>query len=138
MVGEKIRRCWQISCQAKIKNMNIDQIREQIAISLSSLNIHTHEKWLGILDDTTPGHYGVEVLKFELAKTDIWVDIPKKIFTFKNGTLSFSARLGSSREEDAVDMPFDKVVSGSGTLDFGSAEGVKVLDFKINEKIDLL
>jgi hypothetical protein len=114
--------------------MTIDEIREQIA---TSLNIHCDEKWFSILDDTTPGHYGVEDLKFELAIDDIWVDIPKKTFFFKDGTLSFSARLGSSREEDGVDMDFSKVVSGFGKFDFEGCRDVKVLEFKINEKIDL-
>ncbi len=115
--------------------MTIDEIRERIAISLD-MKCDAH--WFSVLDDTSPGHYGVEDLEFQLATKDIWVDIPKKTFTFKDGTLSFSARLGSSREEDGVDMKFRKAVSGSGTFDFEGARDVEVLEFKINEKIDLL
>jgi len=114
--------------------MTIDQIREQIAISLG---MHCDEKWFGILDDAEPGHYGVENLEFQLAIQDIWVVIQEKTFTFKDGTLSFSAQLGASNEQHGVVKKHSKNVSGSGTFDFEGARGVKVLEFKINEKIDL-
>ena len=114
--------------------MSIDEIREQIAISL---DVRCYDTWGNILDDTNPGHYGLDDVEFQIAINDIWVDIPKKAFTFKDGTLSFSARLGASSERDGVDMSFEKVVSGSGTFEFPRAGGINVLGFKINEKIDL-
>jgi hypothetical protein len=40
----------------KIEIMTIDQIREKIAIKLSQ-----HIGWVDTLNDTNPGHYGVEV-----------------------------------------------------------------------------
>ena len=114
--------------------MSIDKIREQIA---TSMDVDGIETWWSILDDTTPGHYGVDDVEFQIDINDIWVDIPKKTFTFKDGTLSFSARLGASSERDGVDMHFEKTVFGSGKFEFSSAGCVKVLDFKINEKIYL-
>jgi hypothetical protein len=114
--------------------MTIDEIREQIAISL---NMKCDDLWSVILDNTTPGHYGFEGLECQVAIEDIWVEIPKKTFTFKNGTLSFLARLGSSSEKDGVDVKVRRTVSGSGTFDFEDTRDIKVLDFQINEEIDL-
>jgi hypothetical protein len=114
--------------------MSIDEIKDRIA---TAMNIHCDERWWSILDDTTPGHYGVEDLEFQIELADIWVNIPQKTFTFKKGILSFSARLGSSKADDSVDVNVRKRVSGSGTFDFDSAQGIKVLGFTINEEIDL-
>ncbi len=114
--------------------MTIDQIREGIAISM---DMQCQEIWFGILDHTTPGHYGVEDIEFQIAIASIWVDVPKKTFTFRDGTLSFSARLGSSREEDGMDGNFSKTVSGSGKFEFGDAHDIRVTEFSINESLDL-
>lgn len=64
--------------------------------------------------------------------------MPAKRFYFKNGTLSFSARLGSSREEDGVDINFSKVVSGLGTFDWDTSGNITVDTLEINEEIDLM
>ena len=60
--------------------MKIDEIREAIAIAM---DMNCHDLWCGVLDDTTPGHYGVDSIEFQIDFTDIWVDIPKKTFSFK-------------------------------------------------------
>lgn len=114
--------------------MTFDQIREEIAIAM---NMNCAEHWFGILDHTDPGHYGVEIPEFEIAITDIWVNIPAKTFTFKRGTLSFGARLGSSREEDGADMDFSLTVSGEGKFRFVGSNKIEVLEFGINESLDL-
>jgi hypothetical protein len=116
-------------------SMTIDEIKEQIATSLDAC---CDEQWFSILDHTTPGHYGVEDLSFRLASKDLWIDVPQKAFYFKNGTLSFSARLGSSREEDAIDINHSQLVSGLGTFDFDASGDITVGDLEINEEIDLL
>ena len=114
--------------------MTIDEIREQIA---TAMDMTCDEQWSSILDNTTPGHYGFWDLEFYVPIQNIWVEIPNKTFTFRGGKLSFTARLGSSREEDGVDHKVSKVVSGSGTFDFDGSTNIKVIDFKINEDIDL-
>ena len=114
--------------------MTIDQIREQIA---TAMDMTSNDHWSNILDNTTPGHYGFWDLEFYLPIENIWVKIPDKTFSFRGGALSFTARLGSSREEDGVDHKVRKVVSGSGTFYFDGSTNIKVTDFKINEQIDL-
>jgi hypothetical protein len=115
--------------------VTLDEIKEQIA---RSLDAYCDEQWFSILDNTTPGHYGVENLSFRLASKDLWVDVPQKAFFFKNGARSFSARLGSSREEDGLDINFSKLVPGLGTFDFNASGDITIADLEINEKIDLL
>lgn len=114
--------------------MNIDNIREKIA---EAMNMCCDDIWFGILDNTTPGHYGVEEINFQIDIKDIRVDVPAKKFTFRNGTLSFTARLGSSREEDGMDGNFRKCVSGSGEFEFNKDSVITVREFEINENLDL-
>lgn len=114
--------------------MTIDEIREQIA---TAMNKRCDEIWFRVLDNTTPGHYGVEDIGFLIDMKDVWVDVPAKMFTFRKGTLSFSARLGSSREEDGMDGTFKKLVSGSGKFEFVQGDAITVRDFQINETLDL-
>ncbi|MEJ1973200.1 MAG: hypothetical protein WDM96_12285 [Lacunisphaera sp.] len=113
--------------------MTIDEIREQIAISM---DMHGTEIWFGVLDHTDPGHYGVEDVEFQIDPKDIWVDIPTKAFTFKKGTLSFSARLMSTR--DGLDKDCSFTVSGSGKFEFAAAGKIDATEFRINEQLDLI
>ena len=113
--------------------MKNDEIRERIA---TALDMDCDEIWFGILDNATPGHYGVEDLSVRVAKNDIQLNMPERTFTFKEAALSFSARLMSSREEDGVDIDFKKVVSGAGAFDFNQTGGIQVEKFAINEEIE--
>jgi hypothetical protein len=70
--------------------------------------------------------------------SDIWVDVPTRTFQFKQGLLSFSARLGSSRDEDSVDILHNQAVSGEGAFEMLPASKIRVTDFRINERIDLI
>lgn len=114
--------------------MTIDEIREQIASALAE---DAQEQWYSILDDTSPGHYGLEDFEVEIESRNVWVDIPSKTFSFKNIRISFTARLGASSEEHGLDTPFNKVVSGEGKFDFTNAATVKVETFHLSEPIDL-
>lgn len=114
--------------------MTIDEMREGIAIAM---NTRCAEQWFSILDNTDPGHYGAEIPEFAIDITDIWVNVQERTFTFKQGTLSFGCRLGSSREEDGVDMDFSLPVSGEGEFRFSDARTVEVVRFSINESLDL-
>jgi len=115
--------------------MSIDTIREAIADKLSN---NEYETWAGLLEDTNPAHYGVEDINVGIGFNDIWVDIPKKNFTFKNVELSFSLRLGGSSDKNGYDEEFTKTVSGHGEFEFSKNDsGVVVRSFGINEYIDL-
>lgn len=115
--------------------MEIDQIREQISEGLSN-DIFL---WDDILQETNPANYGYEVDTANVDIRDIWVDVPKRTFTFKNLTLYFSVRLGASNDRDGFDENHDAVLSGSGTFDFvkgGQRIEVKQVNVE-NDSIDL-
>ena len=114
--------------------MTINEIREGIA---TSMNIDCDQIWCGIVDNATPGPYGVEDIEFYIDVADLWVDVQKKTYNFKTGMLSFSARLLSSREEDGFNKKCRKKVSGGGVFAFTDSKGVRVRDISINESLDL-
>ena len=116
-----------------LESMSFNEMREQIA---NSMAVHSLENWWRILENTNPGNYGVDDVEFQIDTNDIWVSLQARTFTFRNGTLSFSARLLSSNDRDGVDMNFERLLSGSGTFEFQDGE-IKVLGFSINEDIEL-
>jgi hypothetical protein len=106
--------------------MTIDQIREKLALELS-LDI----AWVNMLDDTSPGHYGVEDWEVYLTLNNIWVDIPTKTFSFNHVNFNFKLRIGSSNKEDSIVMEFSKVAKGKGEFTFASNDkNVKIEDFE--------
>lgn len=113
--------------------MTIDEIRDKIA---AAMNMKCDPIWWSILDNTTPGHYGVDDISFEIDLNDIWVDFKTKTFTFKKGELSFEATLGSTN--DGVQTMVKKVVSGKGEWKFLGSNDIEVAKFEINESIDLM
>ncbi|MFZ4777232.1 MAG: hypothetical protein ACOYM3_17835 [Terrimicrobiaceae bacterium] len=114
--------------------MTIGEVCEGIA---TALDMNCLELWADILNNTIPGHYGFEDLEFMVAISDIWVTVPERTFTFRNGLLSFVARIGSSGEEGGVDMNVRKTLSGSGSFDFDGQNKVRVKCLQVNEPIDL-
>lgn len=116
--------------------MHIDTMGEIIADKLGSEeDMRWHDE---ILQDTNPGHYGTEDLDVGISSDDIWVDVPKKTFTFKNANISFSARLGGSSDKNGYDENFSLIVSGSGSFDFSNNnQDIEVKDFSVNESLDL-
>ena len=116
--------------------MDIDTIRTKLAEKLSS-----PEKcidWMSLLDETNPGHYGVEDVEIGISFEDIWADVPQQTFTFKNTKLSFSARLGGSSDRNGSDQSFKLTVSGSGGFRFiDSNQQLDIDEFSINEHLDL-
>lgn len=113
--------------------MDIDEIREQIAIEISS---NSQSDWGEALTDTNPGHYGANYWEVELKSEDVWVDIPKKTFTYKNALFSFDVRLGGSSEESGADMSFSKIAKGEGEFSFVEG-GIKIEDLEIKVDLDL-
>ena len=78
------------------------------------------------MDNCSPGQYGAEIPDFQIDPADIWVDIKNEGLSFRRDTLSFGARLGSSREEDGVDADFTLTVSGEGTFKFEGGGKIRV------------
>lgn len=116
--------------------MHIDEIRERIAGKLSSAEEML--SWIDLLQDTSPGHYGIEDLDSDVNAKDIWVDVPKRQFTFKNANISFGARLGASSDKHGYDDNFSKIVSGQGKFDFSNGgTDITIIEFSINEHIEL-
>jgi hypothetical protein len=113
--------------------MTIDQIREKLAnkIELSS-------QWIDELNDTNPGHYGVEDWDVSLNHENIWVDIPKNTFTFKDANFAFDLRIGGSRDEDSSIMKFSKIATGKGNFSFSSKRNdVEIDEMELNFDLDL-
>jgi len=115
--------------------MEIGKIRELIADKLDS---DSAEIWLGILDDTNPGHYGIQELECQITENNIWVDVPNRSFSFKNASFTFTARLGGSSERNGYDQSFTFTVSGAGSFDFSvGGKDIDIKDFNINEELNL-
>ena len=111
--------------------MTIDQIRDTIAEKLPA-----DELWGNLLTDTNPGNYGADAWEIDLNPENIWVDIPKKTFTFKEAIFSFNVKLGSSNDEDGFESSFTKIASGEGKFEFSN--GNKSVDiYDIDVKVDL-
>ena len=114
-------------------NQRLDEIRDQI---VSSMNMNSDEIWWKILDDTNPAHYGVEDISFYVDINDVWVNVPERTFTFKEGSLSFYARLGASKGDHSADMKFTLLLSGEGEFEFKNGEAAAT-NFRVNGNFDL-
>ncbi len=106
--------------------MEIENIREYISIELGM-----YSEWADELNDTSPGHYGVESWDAEIMPKDIWVDIPNRTFSFKSGQFSFTLTLGSSKGDNSFEDTFSKSVSGNGTWDFSSNNSVIINSLEV-------
>jgi len=113
--------------------MKIDEIQNKLSEQISS----SHDIWGELLTDTEPGNYGANDWEVHLMPDDIWVDIPKREFNFKNATFSFEVRLGGSSDESGSDMSFSKAAKGNGTFDFGNDDSIIVKDIDIKVDLDL-
>jgi len=116
--------------------MHLDEIRDGICESICS--IEGHNLWDEILQETCPANYGFEVESVLVERNDIWVDVPKRTFNFKNLELRFSARLVSSNLEDGYDKGFHFKLSGSGSFVFkNKSQSIQVEQIYIDENEDL-
>lgn len=111
--------------------MQISEIQEKLSEAISMSN----ETWGELLTDTEPGNYGANYWEVQLKAQDVWVDIPKRKYSFKNALFSFDVRLGGSSDESGSDMSFSKVAKGDGEFDFGDNE--KIIINELNIKVDL-
>lgn len=113
--------------------MLLEEIQEQLAEIISY-----DERWVNKLDDSTPGHYGVEDWDIQISDDDIWVDIPNRKFSFKNAQFSFKLRLGGSSDDDSIKDSFSKPANGHGTFEFTKdGKGIELHDLEIDFELDL-
>jgi len=116
--------------------MDINTAREKIAEKLSSGE--SFEGWADVLDDATPGNYGVNDAEVNIGVDNIWVDMRAKTFTFKDAEFVFNVRLGGSSDESGYDESFRKPVSGYGEFEYTKNNtDIEIVKFSINEHLDL-
>lgn len=112
--------------------MTLDEIREQIASKIAIDMI-----WDDKTNDTEPGNYGCDDLEVELSAEDVFVNIPKLTFSFKNARFSFSARIGGSREEDSYSFPYSTIANGEGEFVFKDKDTVEIAEIKVFADLNL-
>ena len=111
--------------------MEIERMREIISDKLA---VYPWEVDVEI--ETNPGNYGLEDIHIDAGTKDIWVEVPKRTFTFK-GELSFSARLSASGKT-GYDENFTKKVTGSGQFEFvPNNNDLTISNVQINETFEL-
>lgn len=111
--------------------MDIDKMREIIA---DKLYAYPWESDVEI--ETSPANYGMEEIYPQLGKKDIWIDVPKRTFTFK-GELSFSVRLVASGR-GGYDESFMKPITGSGQFEFvKSSTDLEINKVSIDKELEL-
>lgn len=115
--------------------MKIETVREILASK-----IPLNEEWIDKLNNSEPGHYGVEDWDVNLSHDDIWVDMQQKTFSFKNAQFEFTLMIGGSNPENGSEMSFTKEATGKGTFDFigpSPKNDVEVEDLELNFDLDL-
>ena len=114
--------------------MNINEIKEAIAESLYSGECY--DLWGSVLDETSPGYYGMSELEVDISSDDIDVDIQNNQFSFTDTILSVSLRLGASNDADGFDMHTSFQVSGDGEFYLSNGK-VHVSELSVNEHLDI-
>ena len=113
--------------------MDLNVAREQIAEKLA-MDV---DAWVSSLDDCVPGHYGVQDWEVSAHPEDIWVDFPSMSFTFKEVDFDFEIRQGGSREDDSMDMSFNRKASGTGKFECSGSRITNIYDLEIEFDLDL-
>ena len=111
--------------------MDIEKMREKLAIEISQ-----SEEWVDKLNDSNPGHYGVEDWDVVISNDNIWVDIPQRSFTFKGVTFDFTVQIGSSNKDDGSEMSFSKIASGQGVFEFKD-DDITIEELNLQFDLDL-
>jgi transcriptional regulator with XRE-family HTH domain len=110
-------------------DMTLETIREKV-----TEKVIFDETWLYKLDDSSPGHYGVNDHEVELSSEDVFVNIPQRSFQFKNANFHFDLNLMSSK--DGNPHKGMKVADGNGTFRF-SQDGKNIELEILNIDVDL-
>lgn len=107
--------------------MQIDEIREKIAESISNdMGI-----WDDVLNDTTPGNYGCEYWEANVDYKDIFVSIPDRTFTVKNGDFSADLTMGASKGDSSFNASYCKSFSATGKFEFKNSDEITIEEITI-------
>jgi hypothetical protein len=115
--------------------MQIDEARELIASKLSSGEVM--EYWFEELADTDPGHYGLNDVDAAAEMQNIWVEMNKGTFIYKNVPLAVSARMAGSSDKNGLDESFSVTVSGTGTFKSIGSDNLEITSIHIDGIVDL-
>ncbi len=113
--------------------MTIDEIREQIAEEIST----DMEVWNDVLNNTSPGNYGCDFWESEIDYSDIFVDIPNREFTVKNGNFSADLVMGASKGDHSFNENYSKPFAAKGKFDFKSAKEITITEIDIDIDSDI-
>tara|TARA_Y100000114_G_scaffold156111_1_gene182132 strand:+ start:21801 stop:22385 length:585 start_codon:yes stop_codon:yes gene_type:complete len=111
--------------------MHIDEIRELLAEKITY-----HTAWDQKLDDTEPGHYGINSSEVEISSEDIFVNIPQRRFEFKNAQFNFEVNLMSSK--DGITHQDLRIASGEGSFEFVNNREISIEELLIEVDLDLM
>ncbi|MDT0676478.1 hypothetical protein [Autumnicola musiva] len=113
--------------------MTIDEIREQISEEISI----DMEVWNDVLNNTSPGNYGCDFWESEIDYGNIFVDIPKREFTVKNGNFSADLVMGASKGDHSFNENYNKPFSATGKFDFKNAKQIMITEISIDIDSDI-
>lgn len=109
--------------------MDLEKMKELLAEKIC-----TREEWTDKLNESEPGHYGIEDWDVTVFPKDIWVDIQAKKFSFKNAKFNFDLLLGESREP--ISDNFSKNATGKGNFEIKNGE-LTIEDLEVEFDLDL-
>lgn len=109
--------------------MELENMREIIAIEVAK-----REEWIDKLNDSSPGHYGVNDWNVTLSHNDVWVDIQSKKFSIKNAQFEFDLALGESK--DPINDSFSKTATGSGSFEIKDGK-LTIEELEVDVDLDL-
>lgn len=91
-------------------------------------------EWLDKLNESEPGHYGIEDWEVVLFPEDIWVDMQAKKFNFKNAKFNFDLAMGESK--DPFSDSFSKIAIGNGSFEIKS-DVLTIEEIEVDFDLDL-
>lgn len=113
--------------------MHLDEIREQIA-ELISTDI---EIWNDVLNNTSPGNYGCNHWDAEIDYNDIFVNIPERKFSIKNGQFYADLVMGASKGDFSFNDSYNKPFSAKGKFNFKNANELVIEEIEIHIDSDM-
>lgn len=93
--------------------------------------------WYEILENTSPGHYGADIIDINIEESKILLlNVFEGDFKIENVCLYFTARLGSSGK-DGHNMPFNSVINVDGSFKVDNNGNVIINSLTSTSSIDL-
>ncbi|MCT4142359.1 hypothetical protein [Elizabethkingia anophelis] len=113
--------------------MHIDQIRNIIADKIRD----NADIWNNVISNTNPGNYGCDEWEVEIDLNDIFVNIPKEIFTINNGYFRADLVLGSSNGDSSFSQDYSKSFTGNGKFEFNGGHDINIKEIDIDIDPDI-